>query len=278
MSTITRTRGQGAYGAGATAAESTTPFLVQVWMLAWRALVVNVRVPAALIPPLVISAFFLLVYEAQLGGVSEFFLQGESYLGFILPLSVASAALSGSSIAGQTIVSDIERGYFDKLLLTPVNRWALLLGPMLASAVLLAVQTLTIIGLGLLLGLRPETGMAGLAAVMGVALLLGMGFAGLTVGVALLTGNAAATQGASFLFFPLTFLTATFVPQEQLTGWLKVAARYNPLTYMLEAMRATLNSGWDATLMARGLGAGLLLFVVLFSFALYALRSRTRRQ
>jgi ABC-2 type transport system permease protein len=254
------------------------PFLLQVGMMARRSLLVNVRVPAAVIPPLIISAFFLLIYQAQLGGVSQFFLHGQSYLGFILPLSVASAALSGASIAGQTIVSDIGRGYFDKLMLTPINRWALVLGPMISGAVLLVAQTITILVLGLLLGLNPATGFAGLLAVIGFSLLLGVAFSGLTVGVALLTGNAAATGSAGFLFFPLTFLTATFVPLDQLSGWIKVAAELNPITYVLGAMRALLNSGWDGALMAQGAAASVIMFGVLFGFTLYALRIRTRRR
>lgn len=105
-----------------------------------------------------------------------------------------------------------------------------------------------------------------------------MGFSGLMVGVALLTGNAAATAGASFLFFPLTFLTATFVPVERLQGWIRVAARVNPITYPLEAMRAILNSGWDSALILRALASSLLMFALLFAFALYSLRTRARRR
>jgi ABC-2 type transport system permease protein len=247
-------------------------------MLTWRALLVNLRVPAAIVPPLIIGVFFLLVNNAQLGGIADVLLGGGSYLNFILPLSVVSAALSGAGVAGQTIVSDIERGYFDKLLLTPVNRWALLLGPMIAGGIVLVLQTVTMLLVGLALGARPETGGLGLLAVLGFALLLGISFSGLPVGVALLTGNAAATGGASFLFFPLTFLTAAYVPLDRLQGWFKTATQLNPITYPLEAMRAILSTGWDAALIAQGLGAGAGLLAILFGFALFALRVRTRRK
>jgi len=254
------------------------PFLAQVGLLSWRALLVNLRVPAAIVPPLIIGVFFLLVNNAQLGGVAEVFLGGKSYLNFILPLSVVSAALSGAGVAGQTIVSDIERGYFDKLLLTPVNRWALLLGPMIAGGIVLVLQTVTMVLVGLLLGVRPETGALGLLAMLGFALLLGVSFSGLPVGIALLTGNAAATGGASFLFFPLTFLTATYVPLDRLQGWFRTATLFNPITYPLEAMRTILSTGWDASLIAQGLGAATGLLAILFGFALFALRVRTRRK
>lgn len=253
-------------------------FVTQVGLLARRTFIVNLRVPAAILPTLGISLFTLFVYKAQFNSIAGVFLHGKSYLGFILPLSLISAALSGSAVAGQTIASDIGRGYFDKLSLTPANRWALLLGPMLAGGVILALQLLAITLVGVLLGLRPVTGIGGLAAVVGFALLVGIGFSSLPVGIALLSGNAAATSAATFLFFPLTFLTATFVPVDQLEGWIQVAARINPMTYVLEATRGILNDGWDATLLARGLTAGIALAVVLFVFALYGLRTRTRRR
>lgn len=264
--------------------ERSMPFISQVFMLMQRTLITNLRVPATILPSLIISVFFLLVYNDTLGGASNFLLPGANYLGFVLPFSVVSAALSGSSLAGQSIVRDIENGYFDKLSLTPINRWALLLGPMLAGALVLAVQTTIVVGIALLMGLRPNAGIVGVLGLIGFSLLLGMGFSGFTVGVALLTGNAAATGGAGFLFFPLSFLAPTFVKFEFLTGWIKTAATYNPITYILEATRALmLDTGKaelliDGDVILRGLGACLALGVVLFGFALFALRARTRRR
>lgn len=258
--------------------EKAMPFLLQVSTMTWRALVTNFRVPAAVLPSLIISIFFLLVYNSSLSGAASFFLRGQSYLGFMLPFSVISGALSGASVAGQSIVRDIESGYFDKLMLTPISRGALLLGPMLAGAILLALQTTLIVTVGVLMGLDPATGFPGLVSIVGFALLLGTGFSGFTVAVALLTGNAAATGGASFLFFPLSFLTASFVPYDLLTGWIKTAAFYNPITYILDAMRTILNVGWDTEIVMRGVGSCLVLGVILFTWALISLRTRTRRK
>ena len=256
------------------------PFWLQVTMMTWRTLLTTFRTPAAVIPGLAISGFFLLVYNASLGNASNFLpgLAGKSYLAFILPVSVVSSALSGAGVAGQAIVRDISTGYFDKLLLTPINRGALLLGSIIAGAIVLGLQTAIVIVIGLLMGLKPETGVVGLLAVMGLALLLGTGFSGFTVGIALRTGNAAATQGGSFLFFPLTFLTATFVPVALLSGWIKTAAIYNPITYILEAMRSVLLDGWQPEILGRGLLSASVLGVILFIFALVSLRARTARR
>ncbi len=259
--------------------EASLNLLAQIALITRRNLTVIFRTPQALIPPLAISVFFLLIYESTLGEAAAYLpgLSGNSYLGFILPLSLVSSALSGSSLAAQNLVRDIESGYFDKLLLTPVSRTALLLGPIIAGGFILGIQALFVIAVGLIMGLESATGLTGLLAVVGLAILLGSGFAGFTVSAALGSGNAAVTQAASFLFFPLTFLTASFVPLELLSGWLEVAARVNPITYVLEAMRSLLNEGWDMTLLWQGIVACLILAVAMYALAVYALRVRTRR-
>jgi ABC-2 type transport system permease protein len=256
------------------------PFLLQVTSLTWRYLVTVFRTPAAVIPGLLISVFFLLVYNSTLGGASNFLpgLAGKSYLGFILPLSVVSAALGGAGVAGQAIVRDITSGYFDKLMLTPISRVALLLGSILTGAIILGLQATLVTSLGVVMGLRPETGIPGILAIIGIALLVGTGFASFTVAVGLRSGNPAATQGASFLFFPLSFLTATFVPLNLLSGWIKSAAALNPITYILDAMRVILNEGWQSDIILRGVLACVALGTVTFIFAMTSLRARTLRK
>lgn len=255
-------------------------FLQQIVMLTWRNLLTIFRTPEAIVPPIGISIFFLVIYESTLGGAAGFLpgLAGKSYLGFILPLSIVSASLSGAGIAAQNLVRDLESGYFDKLLLTPVSRAALLLGPILAGAVILGIQASIVVIIGLLLGLDPATGLGGILAMIGLSILLGTGFAGFTVSAALGSGSAAATQGASFIFFPLTFLTASFVPLDLLSGWLKTAATLNPITYVLEAMRSLMLSGWESDVLTQGIVACLVLALAMYVLAGFALRSRTRRK
>lgn len=253
--------------------------LQQILLLTKRNLITIFRTPEALIPPIAISVFFLLIYESTLGEAAGFVpgLSGNSYLGFILPLSIVSSALAGAGIASQNLVRDIENGYFDKLLLTPVSRTAILLGPILAGAVILGMQAAIVIGVGLLMGLQPATGFAGLLAVIGMAILLGTGFAGFTVSAALGSGNAAVTQSAGLIFFPLTFLTASFVPLALLDGWLRTAAQLNPITYVLEGMRDILNTGWGNSSLWQGILACLILAVAMYALAGFALRRRTKR-
>jgi ABC-2 type transport system permease protein len=255
-----------------------TSFPYQVFMLTKRNLLTIMRTPEALLPPIAISIFFLIIYQSTLGRAAGFIpnIEGD-YLGFILPLSIVSSALAGAGIAAQNLVRDIESGYFDKLLLTPVNRAVLLLSPILAGALILGFQASIVVGVALVLGLEPATGWLGLLAVVGLAILLGTGFAGFTVSAALGSGSAAATQGASFIFFPLTFLAPTFVPLALLDGWLKTAAQLNPITYVLGAMRELINNGWNASVVWQGVLACLLLALFTYALAALALRVRTRR-
>lgn len=254
-------------------------FPSQLFLLTWRTLVTIFRTPESILPPVAISLFFLVIYESTLGKASAFLPDiGGNYLGFILPLSIVSASLSGAGIAAQNMVRDIERGYFDKLLLTPVRRTTLLFGPILAGALILGIQASLVLGVALLMGLEPATGLPGMLTLVGLAILLGTGFAGFTVSAALGSGNAAATQGASFIFFPLTFLAPTFVPLGLLDGWLKTAATYNPITYVMQAMRSLLNTGWDATLIGQAVLACLALGTAMYALAMFALRVRTKRK
>lgn len=262
------------------AASSSAPWLAQVLLLTRRNLINVFRTPEALIPPIAISVFFLVIYQSTLGKAAGFIpgLSGKGYLGFILPLSIVSSSLAGAGIAAQNLVKDLENGYFDKLLLTPISRTAILLGPILAGAFILGIQASIVIGVGLLLGLEPATGLPGLLAVIGLAVLLGTGFAGFTVSAALGSGSAAATQSASFLFFPLTFLTASFVPLELLSGWLKTAAQVNPITYVLGGMRSLMLTGWEPDKLWPAVAACALLAVAMYALAGHALRVRTRRK
>jgi len=84
-------------------------------------------------------------------------------------------------------------------------------------------------------------------------------------------------MGASFIFFPLTFLAPTFVPIELLSGWLAIAAKTNPITYVLQAMRSLINAGWDGKVIWQAVLACLLLARPTYVLAAVALRVRTCR-
>lgn len=275
MTTITT---EAAAAGGAAERPATAGLAAQIGMMTGRSLRLLARTPEAVVPNVLISVFLLLIFSAALGGTAAYVpeLQGVNYLAFLLPFTLISAVLD--SPGGQATARDLASGYFDKLLLTPISRAALILGHILASGLLVVLVTAILLVVGLLLGVRPATGAGGLLVILVFAGLIGTGFAGWTVGVALRTGSAAATQGASFAFFPLAFLSTAFVPLAYLQGWLQLVARLNPITYILEALRSLLIVGWDGRSLAIGLLASVLVSAGPFVFALVSLRARTRRR
>jgi ABC-2 type transport system permease protein len=242
-----------------------------------RSLRNTLRNPAAVLPNIAISVFFLFVYNAGLSSVANLPGFAGSYLGFILPVSIVTAAIGGAGYAGQALIRDIESGYFVKLLLTPTRRLALVWGPMFAGAVVLIVQVILILVLGLILGLQSATGVPGLLGVVFFAFLWGMAFAGYSAFIALRTRNAAAAQAGTFAFFPLIFLSTTFVPKELISaGWLRTAATINPTTYVFEAMRALLLKGWEPRPLLLGLAVVLAFAALTGTLALLEARRATR--
>jgi ABC-2 type transport system permease protein len=183
--------------------------------------------------------------------------------------------VTGISRASALVV-DIQGGYFDRLLLTPVRRLALLLGLMVADFALVIALAVPVVALGMALDVDFEAGAGGIVVFLLLAGLWGVGFTGFPYAIALKTGNPAAVNSSFVLFFPFAFLTTAFLPQEQLTGWLATVADYNPVTYLLAGLRSLLFEGWDGEALLKAALAIAGVAVVSLGLALAALRGRVR--
>jgi len=101
-------------------------------------------------------------------------------------------------------------------------------------------------------------------------------FTGFPYAIALKTGNPGAVNSSFILFFPFAFLTTAFLPKEALTGWLSAVATYNPVTYLLDALRSLVMKGWDGASLAKGAAAVAAVGLVSFSLAMAAFRGRLK--
>jgi ABC-2 type transport system permease protein len=221
--------------------------MTDVLLLGRRAVREIARYPEATIPTLFIPIFFLVV---NLGQVSKTFprttpfLRGQSYVAFQLPVSIIFAAATAST--GLALVTEIDNGYFDKLLVTPIRRSSLIFGRLAADVVRGIIGSTLVLLVGIALGARVTTGVPGAL----VMILLGAGFAvayaGFGVLVALRTRNVQATQSSFLLFFPLLFLTPNFVPFNRLSSVMETFARINPVSYVIVGLRSLVIDGWDA--------------------------------
>ena len=233
------------------------------------------REPEFFIPALIVPVFFFIVNVGALQDVAQFSGLVEDFKAFQLPVAIIFA-VTGVSRAS-ALVTDIQGGYFDRLLLTPIRRPALLLGLMAADLVSVLLLAIPVVILGLILGISFVTGPAGLIVFLLLGALWGLAFAGFPYAIALKTGNPAAVNSSFVLFFPFAFLTTTFLPQEALTGWMATIAKYNPVTYVLAALRSLITEGWVWDDLAKGLAGILGVLVVSFGLASSALRGRIKR-
>lgn len=249
-------------------------FVRDLTSVAIRALRQIPREPEAVIPALIIPLFFFIVNVGALTNVAE--AAGVSdFKAFQLPVAIIFA-VTGISRAS-ALVSDINDGYFDRLLLTPMSRPALLLGLMVADLALVIALSIPVLIFGALIGVEFATGIAGVLVFLLLAGLWGLAFTGFPYAIALRTGNPAAVNSSLLLFFPFAFLTTAFLPEEALTGWLATVATFNPVTYVLAALRSLLTGGWDLTALLQGTIAILAVAVVSHTLAFMALRGRVSR-
>jgi ABC-2 type transport system permease protein len=246
-------------------------FLHDIRAVAGRALRQIPREPASVIPAVFVPAFF---YSVNLGALEKLAGAALDYKAFLLPMAIAFA-VTGMSRAPSLVV-DIQGGYFDRLCMTPVRRPALLLGLMVADVVVLVALCLPVLAIGAIVGVRFATGLPGMVLFVAFSALWGLAFTGFPYAVALKTGSPAAVNACYVVFFPLFFLTDAVVPKQLLTGWFTVIATYNPVTYLLGALRALITSGWQAGPLLEGLAAVTGLAVVGIGLALAALRARIR--
>ena len=242
--------------------------MTKLLVLVQRSIREALRTPEALLPTLFIPLFFLVVNVGQAAKIfpsdSTGFLAGQNYAAFQLPSSLLLAASFGT--AALYLVEDIEGGYFDKLRAAPVPRTAIVFGRLFAEALKSAAIAAVMVLIALPFGISIASGLLGFVLLILLTASWAVVFSGFMQLIALKTRSAAATNSAGLIFFPLLFLTPSFVPRELLTRPMEIAATINPVTYIMEAMRSLVLFDLEWSVIARGfavVAAGGVLMVVL---------------
>jgi ABC-2 type transport system permease protein len=244
--------------------------VTEIVLLGRRAVREVVRYPEATIPTLFIPLFFLAVNIGQVSKTfpsSTPFLKGQGYVAFQLPVSLMFAVATATS--GLALVTEIDLGYFDKLLVAPIRRSSIIFGRLTADLVRGIAGSSLVLVVGIALGAHVESGVAGAAVIVLLAAMFGVAYAGFGILVALRTRNVQATNTSFLLFFPLLFLTPNFVPFDRLSPLMETLARINPVSYVIVGLRSLVIDGWDAG----KIGAAVLVIVVM-GVALTALSLR----
>jgi ABC-2 type transport system permease protein len=246
--------------------------------LARRALRNAFRRPQFLAPLLVFPSLFLAV---NVGGLEQTtrlpgFEEVNGFLDFQLAAAITQSTLLGGVTAGIATALEIEGGFFDRLVASPIPRVALIFGRLMATGVLAILQAAWFLAIGLIFGAEIVGGVPGVLLVIGIAIFSAIAFAALGMLLAFRAKNASIVQGIFPLVFVILFISSAFFPRDLLSPPADWVAAYNPLSYIAEGMRDPIISTISADTVFYGFASAFGIAAVATVLAIGALRGRLR--
>jgi ABC-type multidrug transport system permease subunit len=212
---------------------------MSVALTLWRRSLNEVlRVRGALLPATIAPVIFMFGITGQFGKLTG--LEGfptDSYLSWIVPLSCLQGAGFAGAATGANLARDIEQGWFDRLLVAPVPRPLLVVGPILGAVTRSMVPATVVLVVGLLIGADLTGGVPGLLALYfaAAAFCACAALWGVFMAVTFRTQQAGPLMQQGV--FLAVFLSTAYTPEVLLRGWLAEVAHYNPVTYVLQMAR-----------------------------------------
>jgi ABC-2 type transport system permease protein len=216
--------------------------------LARRALRNSLRRPQFLAPLVIFPSLFLAVNVGGLHSTTRLpqFQEVNGFLDFQLAAAITQSILLGGVTSGIAVALEIEGGFFDRLVASPVPRGALVAGRLIATAVLAVGQALWFLVIGLLFGAEIVSGVPGALLVIGIASLSAIGFGAIGMLLAFRAKNASTVQGIFPLVFVIIFLSSAFFPANLLLEPAKSISDWNPMSYIADGIRDPIISGISA--------------------------------
>ena len=256
-----------------------TALATQVGAVAGRSVRRSLRQPASVIPPLVFPVALLAVNAAGLRPSTQ--LPGfptDSFLAFALAVPFIQGALFSTMNAGTDLARDIQTGFMNRLSLTALRDWPLLIGQLGGVVVLGVLQVVFYIAVGLAVGVRFESGFAGILVLLLYGGIVALTFGALGAWLAFRTGSGEVIQALFPILFVFLFISSMNAPRNLIgVDWFRIAATLNPVSYMIEAVRSLIITGWDWQALGLGFGFVIVLGVIFLALAAHALRTRLTR-
>ena len=240
---LTRTPTSGASGGGVQRETLAPPsYLTSCALVVRRNLIHIRRMPELLMDVTIQPVMFVLLFAYVFG--SSIDVPGSDYREFLVPGIMAQTMVFSSFIVAMGLVSDLEKGFVDRLKSLPIPRSSILVGRSLSSLIHSSIGITVMALTGLAIGWRMRNGLAD--ALLAFVLFLAIGFAMIWVGI--LAGSHFRTvegvQGFMFtVMFPVTFLANTFTPTERMPDWLRLIAEWNPISSLAQAARDLWGNG-----------------------------------
>jgi ABC-2 type transport system permease protein len=252
---------------------------VQTMVLARRSIVRTVRQPALVFFPLVFPVILLAVNsgglkaETQLPGFPT-----TSFFAFALAVPFVQGALLATVNANVEFARDVQSGFLNRLALTPVRSIVLLVGQLGGLLTIAVVQAVFYLAIGLAFGVRLASGVAGGVLLLVLEAFIALAFASLGCWAALRTGSTEAVQGLFPAFFVFLFISSMNIPRNLIeTSWFRWLATINPVSYLIEAVRSLIITGWNAEALGLGFAVAGVMSAIGFALAARALLHRLER-
>ena len=248
----------------------------QLVALSRRSTVAIFRQPALVGPSLIFPLFFAALGSSAFSRAISLpgFPQVDSYLQFTLAGTVTQGVLFGSVTGAAALATDIQDGFFDRLLAAPTSRTSILFGRLAGSSLFGAMQALVFLLALLPFGVSVEAGVVGYASIVAAGFLTAFAVGALMSVVALKTGSAEAVQGTFPVLFILLFLSSAFFPRETMSGVYRRVADFNPISYMVEGQRWLTIDGLSLTAMLQTLAIPTGIAILTTALALRQLSAR----
>ncbi len=219
---------------------------------------------------------FTLLFRYIFGGAIN--TGGPSYVNFLMAGILVQTAAFGASYTALGVATDMQRGIIDRFKSLPMMNSAVLIGHTVADLVRNTISSVIMILVGLAVGFRPNASIMEWITVFGILMLFTFAFSWLSAIMGLLAKSVEAVQWLSFVFiFPFTFASSAFVPTEGMPKYLKIFADNQPVSQVIDAIRALLigtplrNHAWMSLLWCVGI------LVVAIPLASYLFRRKTSR-
>lgn len=251
-------------------------WLRQIWAMSKRSITAIIRQPALVAPSLIFPLFFAALGAASFSKATNLpgFPEVDSFLDFSLAGSIVQGVLFGSVIGGAALATDIEEGFFDRLLASPVSRTSILVGRLAGAAAFGAFQALFFTVALMPFGVRIAAGPVGLAVMVLSGGLGGMAIGGFTAAMGLKTGSSEAVQGSFPLLFIALFLSSAFFPRETMQGAYRKIADVNPISHWVEGIRGLGIEGLTAANVTKALLIPVAIGIFTVALALRTLSGR----
>jgi len=233
------------------------------------------RMPQALIFALIQPVLFVLMFRYAFGGAIH--VPGIPYVDYLIPGVFAQSAAFGALGTAVGLSTDLRSGLLERFRTLPMSRSAVLAGRTIADLARSLAVVAVMAGVGFAVGFRVQTSALAFLAGLGLVALFGYALSWGCVSLGLRISDPEAAQAAGVpATFLLVFCSGAFVPVSSMPGWLQVVAAHQPLTAVVDAVRALTLGGPAASHVLASLAwsCGLLVVFAALAISQYQRMSR----